>query len=99
MGIRDKLLVRSGVFANESKASYAISIFDTLKKSRVLLSGDGTYSIEDFPKYLTERCGVDPKYTEKAIELLKEENLGELARKVEIVKIRKKLSEFGTKSY
>ncbi len=100
MTVRTKLLVDSDIFPDESSASYALSIFGVLSKpGDILLSGNKSYSSEDFPKYLIERCGVEADDTKTAIELLKEENLVELSRKVKIVKNQKKINEFGTKSY
>ena len=101
--MKDKLLLESGVFPNESSIAYAMSIFGCLTGPRSNglsdLKTGKTYTAERFPEYLVDHCKVDPKDTKIAIELLKEENLSELARKVKRVKILRKLREFGTKSY
>jgi len=101
--MKDKLLLESGVFPNESSVAYAMSVFGILTQpcSNGLLDLEKgeTYTAKRFPEYLIDHCKVDPKDTKIAIELLKEENLSKLARKVERLKILRKLREFGTKSF
>jgi hypothetical protein len=67
-------MVRSGVFPNDSSAAHADAIYHNLRQpnSGPHFIGGKEYTIENFPKYLIDRCKVKPGNLRKAMGLLHE---------------------------
>jgi len=68
-------LEQSGIFKDGSAAAYALNAYRGLKQPDfrlMVLSNGKTYTGANFPEYLVDRCGVDPKNKEEAMALLLE---------------------------